>query len=61
MFGTTSIVGSLVQRTGAATVPVFGLPLPGGRYRYFSIMVNHHNLESATTAIDAVVELLASS
>jgi len=31
---TTSIVGSLVQRTGAAAVPVFGLPLPGGRYRF---------------------------
>ena len=37
------------------------IAMPGGRYRYFSIMVNHHNLESATTAIDAVVELLASS
>ena len=31
---TTSVVGSLVHRTGAATVPVFGLPLPGGRYRF---------------------------
>jgi KDO2-lipid IV(A) lauroyltransferase len=31
---TTSIVGSLVHRTGAAAVPVFGLPLPGGRYRF---------------------------
>ena len=31
---TTSIVGSLVLRTGAAVVPVFGLPLPGGRYRF---------------------------
>jgi len=31
---TTSIVGSLVRRTGAAAVPVFGLPLPGGRYRF---------------------------
>ena len=31
---TTSIVGSLVLRTGAAAVPVFGLPLPGGRYRF---------------------------
>jgi KDO2-lipid IV(A) lauroyltransferase len=31
---TTSVVGSLVLRTGAATVPVFGLPLPGGRYRF---------------------------
>jgi KDO2-lipid IV(A) lauroyltransferase len=31
---TTSIVGSLVRRTGAAAVPVFGLPLPGGRYKF---------------------------
>jgi KDO2-lipid IV(A) lauroyltransferase len=31
---TTSIVGSLVRRTGAAAVPGFGLPLPGGRYRF---------------------------
>jgi KDO2-lipid IV(A) lauroyltransferase len=31
---TTSMVGSLVLRTGAAVVPVFGLPLPGGRYRF---------------------------
>jgi KDO2-lipid IV(A) lauroyltransferase len=31
---TTSIVGSLVHRTGAAAVPVFGLPLPGGRYKF---------------------------
>lgn len=31
---TTSVVGSLVLRTGAMVVPVFGLPLPGGRYRF---------------------------
>jgi KDO2-lipid IV(A) lauroyltransferase len=31
---TTSIVGALVQRTGASVVPGFGLPLPGGRYRF---------------------------
>jgi KDO2-lipid IV(A) lauroyltransferase len=31
---TTSIVASLVRRTGAAAVPVFGLPLSGGRYRF---------------------------
>jgi KDO2-lipid IV(A) lauroyltransferase len=30
---TTAIVASLVLRTGAAVVPAFGLPLPGGRYR----------------------------
>jgi KDO2-lipid IV(A) lauroyltransferase len=31
---TTSVVGALVHRTGAAVVPGFGLPLPGGRYRF---------------------------
>jgi KDO2-lipid IV(A) lauroyltransferase len=31
---TTSVVGSLVHRTGAAVVPGFGLPLHGGRYRF---------------------------
>jgi KDO2-lipid IV(A) lauroyltransferase len=31
---TTSVVASLVLRTGATVVPVFGLPLPGGRYRF---------------------------
>jgi KDO2-lipid IV(A) lauroyltransferase len=31
---TTSVVGALVRRTGAAVVPAFGLPLPGGRYRF---------------------------
>jgi KDO2-lipid IV(A) lauroyltransferase len=31
---TTSVVGSLVHRTGATVLPVFGLPLPGGRYRF---------------------------
>ena len=31
---TTSAVGSLVARTGTAVVPVFGIPLPGGRYRF---------------------------
>jgi KDO2-lipid IV(A) lauroyltransferase len=31
---TTSVVASLVLRTGALVVPVFGLPLPGGRYRF---------------------------
>lgn len=30
---TTSAVASLALRTGAAIVPVFALPLPGGRYR----------------------------
>jgi Kdo2-lipid IVA lauroyltransferase/acyltransferase len=31
---TTSIVASLVLRTGATVIPGFGLPLPGGRYRF---------------------------
>jgi KDO2-lipid IV(A) lauroyltransferase len=31
---TTSLVGLLAVRTGAAVVPAFGLPLPGGRYRF---------------------------
>jgi KDO2-lipid IV(A) lauroyltransferase len=31
---TTSIVASLALRTGATVIPAFGLPLPGGRYRF---------------------------
>lgn len=30
---TTSALGALALRTGAAVIPVFALPLPGGRYR----------------------------
>jgi KDO2-lipid IV(A) lauroyltransferase len=30
---TTSLLGALVWRTGAAAVPVFSIPLPDGRYR----------------------------
>ncbi len=30
---TTSVVAALALRTGAPVVPVFALPLPGGRYR----------------------------
>jgi len=30
---TTSMLAALALRTGAAVVPVFALPLPGGRYR----------------------------
>jgi Kdo2-lipid IVA lauroyltransferase/acyltransferase len=30
---TTSLLASLAGRTGAAVVPVFTIPLPGGRYR----------------------------
>ena len=31
---TTSAVAALALRTGAAVIPVFALPLPGGRYRF---------------------------
>ena len=31
---TTSIVGTLAHRTGAAVIPSFGLPRPGGRYHF---------------------------
>ncbi|MGE5361379.1 MAG: lysophospholipid acyltransferase family protein [Bacteroidales bacterium] len=30
---TTSLLGALARRTGAAAVPVFSIPLPDGRYR----------------------------
>lgn len=35
------------------------IAMPGGRFRYFSIMVNHHNVENVTTTIDAIVERFA--
>lgn len=38
---TTSAVAALALRTGAPVLPVFGLPLPGGRYR----MVYEHPVE----------------
>lgn len=38
---TTSAVAALALRTGAAVIPAFGLPLPGGRYR----MVYEHPIE----------------
>ena len=31
---TTSTLAALALRTGAAVIPVFALPLPGGRYRF---------------------------
>ncbi len=31
---TTSALAALALRTGAAVIPVFALPLPGGRYRF---------------------------
>jgi D-alanyl-D-alanine carboxypeptidase/D-alanyl-D-alanine-endopeptidase (penicillin-binding protein 4) len=33
--------------------------MPGGRYRYFSIIVDHHNSDDATKAIDAVVRAIS--
>lgn len=38
---TTTAVAALALRTGAPVIPVFGLPLPGGRYR----MVYEHPVE----------------
>jgi KDO2-lipid IV(A) lauroyltransferase len=38
---TTSTVAALAIRTGAPVVPVFALPLPGGRYR----MIYEHPVE----------------
>jgi KDO2-lipid IV(A) lauroyltransferase len=38
---TTSAVAALALRTGAPVIPVFALPLPGGRYR----MVYEHPIE----------------
>jgi D-alanyl-D-alanine carboxypeptidase/D-alanyl-D-alanine-endopeptidase (penicillin-binding protein 4) len=35
------------------------IAMPDGRYRYFSIIVNHHLSDEATTAIDAIVKLIA--
>jgi KDO2-lipid IV(A) lauroyltransferase len=31
---TTSALAALALRTGAAVIPVFALPLPGGRYKF---------------------------
>jgi KDO2-lipid IV(A) lauroyltransferase len=38
---TTSAVAALALRTGAPVIPVFALPLPGGRYR----MIYEHPIE----------------
>lgn len=51
---TTSALAALALRTGAAVVPVFALPLPGGRFR----MVYEHPVEPpAADSEDAVREL----
>jgi Kdo2-lipid IVA lauroyltransferase/acyltransferase len=50
---TTSTLAALALRTGAPVVPVFALPLPGGRFR----MVYEHPVEPpAADAPDAVHE-----
>ena len=50
---TTSAVAALALRTGAPVVPVFALPLPGGRYR----MIYEHPVEPPTAdAPDAIRE-----
>jgi Kdo2-lipid IVA lauroyltransferase/acyltransferase len=51
---TTSAVAALALRTGAPVVPVFALPLPGGRYR----LIYEHPVEPpAADAPDAIREL----
>jgi len=50
---TTSAVAALALRTGAPVVPVFALPLPGGRYR----LIYEHAIEPPRAdAADAVRE-----
>jgi KDO2-lipid IV(A) lauroyltransferase len=50
---TTSAVAALALRTGAPVVPVFALPLPGGRYR----LIYEHPIEPPSPdAPDAVRE-----
>jgi KDO2-lipid IV(A) lauroyltransferase len=50
---TTSVVAALALRTGAPVVPLFALPLGGGRYR----MIYEHPVEApAADAADAVRE-----
>jgi KDO2-lipid IV(A) lauroyltransferase len=51
---TTAALAALALRTGAPIVPVFCLPLPGGRYR----MIYEHPIECpAPDAVDPVREL----
>ena len=50
---TTSMLAALALRTGAPVVPVFALPLPGGRYR----MIYEHPVEPpAADTPDAIRE-----
>jgi KDO2-lipid IV(A) lauroyltransferase len=48
---TTSLVAALALRTGAPVVPVFALPLPGGRYR---LIYEHAITPPPADAPDAV-------
>jgi KDO2-lipid IV(A) lauroyltransferase len=48
---TTSAVAALALRTGAPVVPVFALPLPGGRYR----MIYEHPVEPPRSDSDDAV------
>jgi KDO2-lipid IV(A) lauroyltransferase len=50
---TTSILAALALRTGAPVVPVFALPLPGGRYR---MIYEHAVAPPASDSPDAVRE-----
>jgi len=51
---TTSAVAAMALRTGAAVIPVFGLPMPDGRYR----LVYEHPIEfPRPDAKDPVTEL----
>ncbi len=50
---TTSALAALALRTGAAVIPVFALPLPGGRYR---LVYEHPVLPPAPDAEDPVRE-----
>ena len=49
---TTSAVAALALRTGARVVPLFALPLGGGRYR----MVYEHPVEPPGTNTEAAVQ-----
>ena len=51
---TTSTLAALAMKTGAPVVPVFALPLPGGRFR----MVYEHPVELPETAGDEGVREL---
>jgi KDO2-lipid IV(A) lauroyltransferase len=48
---TTSAVAALALRTGARVIPVFALPLGGGRYR----MIYEHAVEPPDAAADGAV------